>query len=665
MAYSDSLKVPKKTAKGDLPSTKEDWVSYINKCHDWALELRRRHELQWVVNLAYYKGYQDLLYDPVSGFLSMSRDGEMPITINRIGAFVEGKLAKLTKNRPIASVLPNTTDREDINAAKFAHQALRYLWRKIDMDAVYEKLNMFNLLYGCGFVKTCWDPKAGDKYQDPIIESDETLLLADNEEGIETEDIFMGEVSTKAKSPFAILPSDETISTIPDQTWLIEREHIPASYLETVFPHLQGKLSKKDQYENKTQYERALERLGAPQFSHSSILSNDKKFLGSSQCLAKTFMMKPNYQYEEGLFAVVIDKELAMIDVFPKDYGDNVYPIVKFEERVDGSGFWPQATVERVIPVQKAINTLKQKKVRNAVLMANGKWLLPKGSQVHEEALTDEEGEVIEYNPAVPAPHQAVIAPLPNYVSELGQELIIDFRDVSGQRETSQNPSANLTASVAMQTQAELTDEILGPLIKRIGRGMERVANQQLLIMDAEYIEPRKIKILGEDGPMGVQWMSNADFRHSTDVHIEIDTLFPDLKAAKKQTLIDLWDRRIITDPQDFLEAFRFGDFDKLLNKVEKLKDEVYLDIQRIKKGKEPEFNPFGNHMLYVKEMTEFMNTPEFLKLIPERKQLMIAVVQQHMQALMGSLPNQGEPMAQQNQNSVGTPSGPQNTIPR
>jgi hypothetical protein len=301
--------------------------------------------------------------------------------------------------------------------------------------------------------------------------------------------------------------------------------------------------------------------------------------------------------------------------------------------------------------------------VKNIFLMANGKWMNPKGSQISEDSLTDEEAEVIDYNPAVPEPHQAILAPLPNYAMEMPRELIIDFRDVGGQREASVTPMPNVTAGVAMQISAELSDEVITPIIRRLARATKVVANQQLLLMDAEYIDDRKIAVLGDDNVFGVQMMNNVDFRHHTDVHIEIESMFPDYRGAKKQALIDLWDRRIITDQKSFLNAYRFGNYDKLIDDIEKEEDPVWIDIEAIKKGKAPEVQPYQNHLTYFKVLSKWIQTPEFLRLIPERKQLAIEVLQTHMQFLMESLPAGGAPVKQQNQAAVGTEFGSQRPV--
>lgn len=649
------LKVPKKDAKGPYPTDKESWIKFIKKCHDEALESRKKHELQWAVNLAYYKGFQGLLYDRGTGFLQILRNEAPEIVINRIASFIDGRHAKLTKNRPTAKVLPNTNDRADIRAAKWSDQALSHLWRKIDMESQYDRNLKQMLITGNSFMESMWDSYGGDAIENEVYEGG--IMSIDEDGEFETEKIFLGEISSRPVSSFGILPADETILDVKDQPYMMKRQFLPVSYLETIYPHLRGDISGSSETD-KTEYEKMVERLSFPQTTQYGRQPRDKDKM-NAQALVVTFMMKPNYQYENGVAGVVIDGKLCgMIDVIPNDFGDNIYPWVHFFENEDGFSFWRQSTIERLIPVQRAINTIKQKKVRNATLMANGKWMLAKGSQVSEEAITDEEGEVIEYNPAVPAPQQANIAPLPNYMTQLDDELKTDLRDVGGQRETTYNPSPNLTAGVAMQVQAELTDEILGPVIKRIGRAMEKVANQQLLLMDQEYIEPRKIKIFGDSGQVGVEDMTNADLRHHTDVHVEIESLFPDFRGAKRQTLMDLWDRRVIQDPDKLLRAYRFGNYDHLLDNMDKLDDSVAVDIAAIKNGKAPQFHPFQNHSKYVQVLMDWINTPEFLRLIPERKQLALAVLQQHLQFVMGSMPAGGAPVEGQNQAAVNTPFG-------
>ena len=648
-----TIKPPKKSKKGDLPKTAEEWVGYINDMHDSGVQARRKWEFQWTLNHSYFLGYQHLTWNQSTQSIDVPRGMVKPLTINRIGSFTEARLAKLTKNRPIPRVMPNTTSPEDINGARNADHALKYLWMQTEMEEKYDDYVLLGLLHGTSFMRTTWDPFMGDFVEREVLDKDDQLEMT-SDGSVKKEKIFMGEVMSKPISAFNMIPGNENIPNLKDQPWIIERCWFSVSDLEHFYPHLKDQI-KKAALTDKTENEKIIDRLASPISASVGASQFRKEDTLNNEALAKIFWMRPNSQYEHGIVAVVIGDQLAHIDKFPNDYGTNCYPYSMFKERTDGIHFWGQATIERLMSIQRAYNRLRQKKLKNAYLMANGKWLLAKGSQVMEGALNDEEGEVIEYNSAVDEPHQAAIAPLPNYVVQLAEDLIRDFRDVGGQRESSVTPAANLTAGVAMQVAAELGDEIIGPILGRLSRATRIIANQQLILMNEEYIEERKVRIFDERNSLGNVWFSAVDFRHHTDVHIEVDSMFPDFKGAKQQRLFDMWDRQIISDPKMFLKAWRFGNIETVIEDLEMDAGIVQLEIKQIKDGREPEITPAQNHLEHFKILTNWIQSADFLRLIPERKQLGFAVLNAHMNIL---LEQQGAQQGARNPNAVATPAG-------
>lgn len=658
-------KLKKSYRKGDLPTELDDWSDYVEELHRVGLDQRRSQEFQWCVNLAYYLGYQNMVYVPSEGILKFDDLDTTPRSINRIGSFIEARHAKLIKNRPIPRVAPNTNEQEDKSGAKNSDRALMHLWRYLDMENEYDKLVIQMLISGVSFLQTIWDPLSGEYVLEEKEDSQGNIMVNEERGEIENEKIFIGEVSSRVISPFQVICSDPMVSDIKDQEWIIIRKHLSLIEAERLWPHLKGKIQAQDKYATRTEYERIVNRLGSAFFStHGKGDHNRTEDSTNTEVLIKEFWMKPNCQFERGVLCIKVADEVAYLGDWPNDYGQrSVFPLVKFQERQTGWHFWPQGTIERLIPIQKMYDMVKDKTAKNVFDMGNKKILLPKGSQVHEDSITDEVGEVIEYNPSVPAPAQMAIAPLPNYVSMFEEKLIVDFRDVGGQREASLAPPSNLTAGVALQVNQELADEILTPMLRRLGRSMEMVAEQQLTLINQEWDVPRTVKVLGTDSNFDVQMISNLDLKNNTDVHIEVESLFPELRGSKQQRLFDLWDRKIIDDPKVMLRAMRYGSFDEMIEAEEKKYDMIMLDINRIKKGKEPEITQFQDHVGYVKELGKFMQTPEFDRLIPERKQLAAAVLQAHLQALQGQFAGpQGEPAPQQNGNAVQTSMGP--TVP-
>jgi len=143
------VEIPKKSYKNSkLPNTPEEWAGYVERLYADGLESRKRFEHQWVVNYSYYKGYQNLLYDTYTGIISVPRSQKAPLVVNRMGAWVDARLAKLTKNRPVPRIIPDSNDRGDINAAKYSDQVFLHLWRKLGMEQVRAKTLMQMLLFG-------------------------------------------------------------------------------------------------------------------------------------------------------------------------------------------------------------------------------------------------------------------------------------------------------------------------------------------------------------------------------------------------------------------------------------------------------------------------------------------------------------------------------------
>lgn len=643
------------TSKHGYPKSEKDWIPFVNNLHDGALHNRKKHEHQWVINLCYYLGFQRLWY--YDGKIRIDEDGPV-LHVNRIASWVESRHAKLTKTRPIQRVIPNSNDPQDRTGAKYADQALLHLSRKIDMEQVYDDTYQQMLICGTTFVKSIWDPYEGDVIKYPR-KKDGDIVLKDGE--LQEDKVWLGEVCSKAISPFGLVIANDSCPRLTDQPWVIERQFLTLEQVYEAWPNLKDKIKLKDDYSERTEYERIVQRLGSPAFHRSSPIKSSMDAI-HNEVLVKTLWIKPNDIYENGAFVTVVGDQYAMGGEFPDDYGNAVYPFVKFQENNSGFHFYTQATIERLIPIQRAYNDLKQSKIKNARLMAVGKWMNPKGSQVMESSLTDEEGEVIEYNPAVPEPHQTNISPLPNYVENLEATLLNDFRDSGGQREAPFNPPPTITASVALQTLNELSEEVLIPISRRLGRSMAYVANTQLMLITQNYIEKRLIKIFNESGSTGVQFLSALDLRNQTDVHIETESMLPELRAGKKQALFELWDRRIIQDPVQFIKMLRYGNFDLLQEDMERQDEQIIADIAALKRGKDVPITQFQDNQRYVMELMKFIQTPEFERLIPERKQLIMTNLQKRLIMIQGTVAQQ-EPQTAPNGANTGTPFGAQKPV--
>jgi hypothetical protein len=522
------------------------------------------------------------------------------------------------------------------------------------MDSKLQTHALNTILCGSSFIKATWNPKRGDI----IVKRPDSEFLELNNDGSEVlEEVFQGDIDTVVKSPFSVLASPGA-TTVENATWIMDRTHITTRDLLSIYPDLD--LNKIKIETQLTEYERFVNRLQSPIFSTTAGYEMSR-FEKSTQVrdhevlLVKEFWMKPNDIYPEGVVATVVGDQLIGFNPFPTELNGE-YPIIKTDDKENPFAFYGQSTVTRLVPVQRRYNKGRTQTTKNAALMANVKWWAPKGHGMHDDALTDEEGEVVESNPNLPRPQQLAVSPIPNYVIESMLQDITDIRDIGGEREPSQLPFPNLTAGVALETAAELADTMIMPTIRGLEQGLIKVGRFWLLYAQENYLDPRTIKILGEGSKVQVTSVKSTDLLHQTDVTIQLESYLGYSKAAQQQKLLDMWDRRIISDPKVFMRAFVTGDIDLVLKEDEGTENIVLEDIEAIKNGKQPAVLPFDDHPAYVRTLSKFIQTPEFRRMPPDRQQLAMAVLQQHLQFLQ---PQQEE---DQNPAAVNTPFGQQVT---
>lgn len=634
------------------PKSKEELGSYVKTCHDSGLNNRRGHEFQWAVNYSYYLGFQNLHYSPLTGTINRDIESEN-IIINRIAPYVEIRNAKYTRNKPLPYVVPDKNNRESIQGAKISEMLLKHLWKTDNMDEKHATFCTNINTFGTCFLKDIWNPGIGQKMD--ITPDDGVLRMTEDGED-EVNLVFTGEAETHVKSPWAIL-ANPGATNLDDAIWIIDRSHMTVRQIMETYPHLE--MDKIPLGTEMTVYERFVNRLQSPMFSIFSGVEQaremDPVILDHELVLVKEMWLRPNEIYPDGAVLTVIGSELIDMQAFPKGFTE--YPFARAVEKEQLFSFYGQCTVTRLIPAQNRYNQARTQVAKNAAINANIKWHVFKGSGLHEDSLTDEEGEIVETNPNVGRPEQLQVAPLPNYVMESQVQDLKDFREMSGEREASEVPGLpQVTAGVALETVAEISDTILAPTIKSIEKAFVKSQRHKLIYANNNYDDPRIIKIVDQDNQVMVKEFRKEDLANQTDVTIRIESSLGNSKAAQQQKLLDMWDRRIIVDPQLFLDAWHSGRIDTIMSHHDKMNNVIAEDIEAIKNGQQPPVNPFDNHVVYIAKLSEFIQSPEFRRMPPDRQQIALMSLQQHLQMI--------QPQQQQAPNpaAVGTPNGAQVT---
>jgi len=636
--------------KHSFPKDKKRWANLIVSLHDYALRSNEINQMEWARNFAYYRGYQHLTFDQQFKKLEVDGDRDDEYIINRLAPFVEQRVAKLTRSKPILAVLPDKLDPVTIKAAEIAEKLSKHLWKVLDKDDKLQHAALYMTLMGSAFKKITWDPKGGEAVEEDQDKSGN--IIFDEQTGGQRKNlVYMGEINNMVLSPFDILVAPGT-RDLRKSDWVIERSQRTVMEIKDMFPKFDEKAALRNPG-MLTRYEEFVHNLGSTTGMSLGRIgqgSNEGGTKEQERVLAIEYWMRPNPIYKEGVLATVVSGQLLQFDSWPYEHGR--YPYVKMDAHKHPFGFYGISPVTRLVPVQQHYNQARTQVAKNAEVGSNIKWWVPKGAGLAEDALTDEEGEVIETNPNMPHPRQIPMAPLPNWVIESQNQDIADMRDVFGEREASQLPFPGITAGVALETASELSDIGIGPTVKNMERALIEEGRQELMLAAQYYTDERTIKVFGPtSGEMEIVIFKNTDLMRQTDVSIQLESALGHSKAAAQQKLIDMWDRRIIIDPDVFKKAFVTGDIDVVLRAKDPATDVVIEQIEQIKQGQNPMVAPFDNHILHVKMLSQFVQTPEFRRMPGDRQALAMQTLQQHIAFVT---PQPGE----QNQAAVNTPFG-------
>jgi hypothetical protein len=671
----------------DKPKNKND----RNGKNNWVSLVQERIEdgtnwgslVQMFTSASYFIGNQWIYWSRADRKIreAPNTDNQQRITYNKIRPRVMTLLSKLTKSKIKFDVMPENTTQERAEIAKAAKKFLDFLWTEMDMDHKTKEVHLYDLIYGWCAAKVYFDPDTG-----------EDITPDEDEEGYEEgmKPVYTGEIKCRICDPLTIF-IDPSATSEEDVRWIIERKPRDVDYV-------------KETYDKDVLPDENVDYLS--QFDINNMVYNNTLGVGTNQSKRRKNMVMvdemwiyPCKKYPKGVKVTVAGDQLLDLD---EKAGQPPYVIFKFLpilSRVQGEGL-----IKDMIPIQKEINIMRTMFATHAKRMGNSIWLVPLGSGVDEEELSNEEGAIIHYNATTgQEPHRAEAPNIPNFYDRYTEFLMDDIDDMSAAREISQGrlPQGLDTASgLAMMIEQE--NEKLTVAAHNYERGMKKLLTRVLELVKKHYTEERQGRILGEDNEIELISFTGADLTGGEDINIVEGSSLPESKAAQEQRIMNLWQAGAIVtkdgqpDPNTLLQLLGMGDSSELFEQelldqnkakmenkffeeimkdpqlaektlmyyqMQQLKQEITQQfggqlppeelqaipqLQQIQQMQPPKGYPtvrdFQDHDVHIYQHNNFRKSSDYDELPPEIKQIMDDHVQQHIQFI------------QQNQQSASKP---------
>lgn len=549
---------------------------------------RRKLEKQWELDLEFLAGNQ---------YCEISPRGEVEEeekyyywqnrgAFNHIAPIIDSRVAKLTKMKPIMSVKAAGAEESDVKNAKLATALVNSSYQRLSLGDVISKTTGWSESCGTGFYFIGWNPDAGK-------------LLGE----VDGKKVFEGDVVVESVSPFEIYPDSLCYENIESCESIIRARAMKTADVERLYGITVAGEDVKVFGVDKAATGKSI--------VHDSVLVLEK-------------YERPTADFPDGRLIVACEKTILYMGELP--YVNGVegrrgFPFVK-QNSIDKAGcFFGMSMVERLIPVQKAYNAVKNRKQEFLNRLTMGVVAVEDGSvdtdELAEEGLSP--GKIIVYRQGANPPALMGTGTMPTDLNREEDRLLNEFILLSGVSEFSRSTDvAAGTSGVALQLLIEQEDARLNAVTENVRSAIRETAKQMIRLFKQFATSTRLLRTAGEQGKVELYYFNSSDLG-SDDVVFDTENELSYTPAQKKSAVYELIDAGLLTDDTGklsertkakLLEILGFGSIDNTLD-IESLHINK-ADEENLSGFKKPiGVDEYDDHELHITEHTRFLLSAE------------------------------------------------------
>lgn len=567
---------------------------------------RKSYETQWKLNMNFYMGNQFCSI----GFGGLVEDGDRQYfwqereVFNHIAPKIDIRLAKLSAIKPKLYVVPASSDERDAYTAKLSKKILDSVSAKYSLSQKINQATKWSEICGTSFYKIFWNSNLG-----------QVVAIEDSGRKIKA-----GDVDIAVCSPFEIYPDFTTCENLEDCQSII---HAKAYSVEEIKQMYDVDIKGKDI--NVFSLDSSFSTGG---LGYNGIGTKINESTKRNAGLVIEKYIRPSEEYPNGRLIIIAGEKLVFDGELPYVNGidgKRDFPFIKQVCCDEVGSFWGKSLIERMIPIQRAYNAVKNRKHEFLNRLTLGVLAVEDGSvdieNLEEEGLAP--GKILVYRQGANVPKYLDNEHLPTDFEKEEEKLLEEFTAISGTSEMGDMTTISASMSgVALellldenQTRLSFTTDSIKSAIKQIGKHLLRLYKQFANI-------PRLVKIVGENGMPEIFYFKSSDIS-SDDVQFETETGGADTLTQRRNMIYTLLDKGLLTDEDGklsqslkskILEMIGFGnwensqDLDSLHIRRADNENLAMLDKEEIK------VKPIDDHNLHINEHIAYMLSGEYEK---------------------------------------------------
>ena len=576
----------------------EDLVNEIKTDFERRREERRSLEQQWNLNINYLSGNQYCEISPTGDVLEEENYyyWQNRNVYNHIAPIIETRLAKLSRVRPNMSVRAAGGEDSDLKSAKVASDVLKATAGRIGLDTIISKATLWSETLGTSFYKVLWNANKGKNLGE-----------------IDGVAVKEGDVDIIAISPFEIFPDSLFKEDISDLKSIIHARAMDVKDIESIYG---VKVSGKDID--------VFSLTSAQGVSKQSKITNG--IIHNAELVIERYE-RPSRQFPEGRVVTIAGDKILHITNLPYQNGKDGardFPFIKQCCIQQAGMFFGVSVIERIIPLQRAYNAVKNRKHEFLNRLSMGVIAVEDGScdtdELTEEGLSP--GKVIIYRQGSNPPQMLSPGSVPIDFSYEEERLENEFITISGVSEISRNSTAPVraTSGVALQLLIEQDETRLTQTAENIKFAIKHMAKHIIRLFKQFAKTTRIMKIAGAGRRADVFYYNSSDL-NSDDVVFDTENELNSTPAQKKSNIYELLNSGILTDKDGKLSARTKAKILEILGygSFENAQDLTTLHINKANEENVKlmdnlcEVDSYDDHEIHITEHTRFLLSGEIV----------------------------------------------------
>lgn len=571
-------------------------------------EERRSIERGWQLNMNFLCGNQ---YCDVNTLGEIESDSggyywQEKRVFNYIAPTVDTRCCKLTGIRPKLAVRAASEDDDDRRSAKLASAILSAACEDCDVDGAISAATVWSEACGTVFYKVIWDSYAGN-------EIGRTFDGASVREG---------KVRLQVVSPFEIYPDTLSEQSLVNQPSIIHARSVPA---DDIFTAYGVKVAGRDIDEY------AQSPVSTP--SHASGQGKFQRAVKHGYEVVIERYVRPNSAEPEGRLTIVAGSKLLFDGPMPYINGENgtrTYPfVVQYCIPLAGS-FFGTCIVDRLIPVQRAYNAVKNRKHEFLNRIAMGMIAVEEGSVDTDELLEDGlmPGKILIYRQGGTPPEMLTLGSVPSEFTVEEERLEEEFCKISGTNDITQQANAftSVTSATGLQLIIEQDEARLNVCYEQIKSALKNIGKMMLRLYRQFASSVRLVRFSAGDA------LSPISFKGSDitgdDVVLEADSDINMTPARRRATIYDMIDKGLFSDEngnmkpavkEKLLKSLGYNGYTGGRDLTELHRQRCAEENARLKEGGEAALKEYDDNAVHIEEHTAFLLTEKLTKEQEER----------------------------------------------